>query len=242
MLSPQAKPEWTTILVIGVLLAAACVVVGLWPLAILLLLAAAGLALFFRDPVRTVPSQRNAMIAPADGKITSVHEVEHYEPLEGPGVCVRIFLSVLDVHINRCPCHGRVRSVSSKPGKYTNAMNPQSAEDNASTLTVLEHPVKGYPLAAVRQVAGMLARTIVCTAEQGRVLQRGERIGLIKLGSTTELYVPKSLVPEVQVKPGQKVRAGMTVLLTYTPASEGGSDGEPAAVPARLFSGDASAA
>jgi phosphatidylserine decarboxylase len=214
MLSPYAKNEWTTITAIGVLLTIASVFVGWWWLAFLILPVTAALLAFFRDPNRKTPSQRGAVIAPADGRVSSIHEVEHFEPFGGPATCIRIFLSVLDVHINRSPCHGHVTSVAHKPGDHKNALNPNSAETNESNLIVLVHPIRRHPLAAVRQVAGLLARTIACGVHEGDVVQRGQRIGMIKLGSTTELYLPAELQPKVAIQQGQMVYAGLTVVAT----------------------------
>jgi phosphatidylserine decarboxylase len=216
MLSPYAKNEWITIAVIGLLMTIASVVVGWWWLVFFILPITAALLAFFRDPNRKTPSQRGAMIAPADGRISSIHEVDHFAPFDGPATCIRIFLSVLDVHINRSPCHGHVKSVTHKPGDHKNALNPTSAETNESNLIVLIHPIRRHPLAAVRQVAGLLARTIACGVSEGDVVQRGQRIGIIKLGSTTELYLPADLDPKVAVQQGQAVYAGLTVLATVT--------------------------
>jgi phosphatidylserine decarboxylase len=216
MLSTYAKNEWITIAAAGLMLSAASLVIGLWLVAIFLLILTAALLAFFRDPERNTPSQRGAMTAPADGRVSSIHEVEHFEPFNGPATCVRIFLSVLDVHINRSPCHGQVTDITHKPGDHKNALNPTSAETNESNLIVLVHPIRRHPLAAVRQVAGLLARTIACGVNEGDVVQRGQRIGMIKLGSTTELYLPADLKPVVAVQQGQKVYAGLTVLATVT--------------------------
>ena len=216
MLSSYAKNEWLTITAIGLLLTIASVAVGLWWLAFVILPATVALLAFFRDPSRRTPSQRGAVIAPADGKISSIHDVEHFEPFDGPAKCVRIFLSVLDVHINRSPCHGQITTITHKPGDHLNALNPDSAETNESNLIVLVHPIRRHPLAAVRQVAGLLARTIACGVHEGDVVQRGQRIGMIKLGSTTELYLPVELEPKVSVQQGQRVYAGQTVLAMVT--------------------------
>ncbi len=216
MLSSYAKNEWITITAIGLLLTVASVVVGWWWLALLILPVTAALLAFFRDPNRKTPSQRGAMIAPADGRVSSIHQVEHFKPFEGPATCIRIFLSVLDVHINRSPCHGHVTTITHKPGDHKNALNPTSAETNESNLIVLVHPIRRHPLAAVRQVAGLLARTIACGVNEGDVVQRGQRIGMIKLGSTTELYLPADLDPKAAIQQGQMVYAGITVVATVT--------------------------
>ncbi len=214
MFSKSAKRECLTLAATGAMVSAALALRGHWLLA---LVAAAGtfaLLLFFRDPERRIPSQRGAVVAPADGKISSIHRLEHFEPLDGPAVCVRIFMSVFDVHINRCPCHGKIASITPRAGKYRNTLNPEAAEDNTSNTLLMVHPVKGYPVAVVRQIAGLLARTIHCDLEPGQVVQRGQRLGLIKLGSTTELYLPDTLGPVIHVTQGQKVAAGITVLAT----------------------------
>lgn len=216
MLSPYGKYEWLTIAAIGVMLSIAATVMGYGWLALVLLPLTVALMAFFRDPNRGTPSQRGAVIAPADGRISSIHQLEHFQPLNGPATCIRIFLSVLDVHINRSPCHGQVASITHKPGDHKNALNPTSAETNESNLIVLVHPIRRHPLAAVRQVAGLLARTIACGVHEGDVVQRGQRIGMIKLGSTTELYLPADLQPKVAVSQGQKVYAGLTVVATVT--------------------------
>ena len=240
MLSPYAKNEWLTILAIGLLLTIASFAVGLWWLAFLILPLTAALIAFFRDPNRKIPSQRGAMISPADGRVSSIHEVEHFEPFDSPATCIRIFLSVLDVHINRSPCHGQVKSITYKPGDHKNALNPTSAETNESNLIVLVHPIRQHPLAAVRQVAGLLARTITCGVSEGDVAQRGQRIGIIKLGSTTELYLPAELQPKVVVQQGQSVYAGMTVLATVM--SKDAIETGPASTPANPSADEPAAA
>jgi len=228
MLSKYAKNEWLAIIVIAALLSASLALVQLWWLATLVIVLAVVTLLFFRDPDRPMPTQRNIVVAPADGKVTSVHELEHFEPLEGPATCVRIFLSVFDVHVNRSPCHGQVRSITHTPGKHGNALNPDSVEDNENNLIVLEHPIRGHPVAAVRQVSGMIARTIACGVEEGQTLQRGQRIGMIKLGSTTELYLPAKLHPQIQVREGDRVQGGVTVLAHVSPPENKADSDTPA--------------
>ena len=220
-LSAFAKREWLTILGVGFCIGGSLVLLGYWPLAILVGVLGLALLLFFRDPERRTPAHRGVVVAPCDGKVSSIHELEHFLPFNGPAVCVRVFMSVLDVHINRCPCHGMVREISHKPGAHKNTLKPESAEDNESTTTLFVHPVKSHPVAAVRQIAGLLARTIYNDLNVGQVVQRGQRMGIIKLGSTTELYLPHTLQPEVKVKEGQKVEAGVTVLASVVPLETG---------------------
>ncbi len=212
MLTPYGKREWLLILCLSLPIAAALVFFHLWWVLALWVLLVLALLSFFRDPWRKVPTEPGVMVSPADGLVSSIHEVGDDCPLGEPGVCVRIFLSVLDVHVNRSPCDGRVVSITPKAGKYLNALNPRSAEEN-ETLTIVLHPATSKrPIAAVRQVAGLIARRIVCAAKVGDELKRGQRLGMIKFGSTTELYLPLSLKPQVQVKLGQRVWGGCTIL------------------------------
>ncbi len=224
MLSGDAKKEWLTIFAVGACIGASLVLLGYWPAAVIVGLLTLALVLFFRDPDRRTPSHRGVVVAPSDGTVSSIHELEHFEPFGGPAVCVRIFMSVFDVHINRCPCHGKVASITEKAGRFRNTLNPEAAEDNQSVTTLLVHPVKNHPVAAVRQIAGLLARTIHNSLREEQVVQRGQRMGLIKLGSTTELYLPMTLLPEVQVRQGQKVLAGLSVLANVTPLEAANRD------------------
>lgn len=212
MLSAYSKTEALTILAIGLLLGVCAVLLGLWWLLAAVVVATATLVGFFRDPDRRTPTQRGVVVAPADGRVSSIHRLERFEAFGAPATCIRIFLSIFDVHVNRSPCHGCVTMVSHKDGDHRSALNPDSAEANESNLIVLAHPLRRCPVAAVRQVAGLFARTIVCGVRAGDIVQRGQRIGMIKLGSTTELYLPEHLTRQVVVKPGQKVKGGITVL------------------------------
>lgn len=214
MLSNFGKREWLTILATGSILTVSCLMAGWWLTALVVILATGAALSFFRDPKRITPTQRGVMISPADGRVSSIHQMDHFEPFDGPATCIRIFLSVLNVHVNRSPCHGWVQSIRHKPGQHLNALNPESAEVNESNLIVLRHPTHRHPVAAVRQVAGLIARKIVCGVAEGQIVQRGQRIGMIKFGSTTELYIPQNARPEVSVQQGQRVFAGTTILAT----------------------------
>lgn len=217
MLSKHAKLECITIAVVGFMLSVALALTWFWWLVPVIVIATLCLLAFFRDPERRTPTQRGVMVAPSDGRISSIHDVEHFEPLGGPAVCIRIFMSVLDVHINYSPYHTAIESITHTPGEHLNTLKPESAEDNENNLLVLVHPNREYKMAAVRQVAGMLARTIVCHVHEEQVIQRGQRIGLIKLGSTTELYILKDLSPKIQISEGQRVYGGVTVVAQITP-------------------------
>ncbi|MDH3583021.1 MAG: phosphatidylserine decarboxylase [Phycisphaerae bacterium] len=212
MLSPYGQTQVVLIVLVSLLAAVGCIVLQWWVALGIVALAFFAALSFFRDPDRQIPPLRGAAVAPADGKISSIHEVEHFEAFDGPAVCVRIFLSVLDVHVNRSPLHGRVVSRTHRPGQYLNALKAESAELNESVTLVLNHPTRATPLAAVRQVAGAIARTIVCSAREGDILHRGQRYGMIKFGSTTELYLPQPDRVKVQVRQGQRVWGGATIL------------------------------
>ena len=195
----------------------AAIAVLLWkawpPLVILIAPVWIWLFAFFRDPDRPIPFQPNVMVSPADGKVTDIVELPHVELLGGPGVRVGIFLSVFNVHVNRSPCDGKVTAVNYQRGKFINAMNyDHASEQNESNTLAIADPVHGQPIAVVKQIVGLIARRIVCTAAPGDALQRGQRIGMIKFGSRTELYIAKSLAPQVQVALGQKVRGAIDVI------------------------------
>ena len=217
MLSPYAKREVLIIGGVGALLVAGCLAMAWWVVATVLAGLTAALLAFFRDPSRPIPTMRGHMLSPADGRISSIHDLKHFEPFDGPAKCIRIFLSVLNVHVNRCPCHGRVASVTRQPGQYLNALNPEAAEVNESVTVVLHDPGHDRPVAAVRQIAGTIARRIVCGLVDGDVVQRGQRYGIIKFGSTAELYLPDPANVKVQVRQGQRVHGAATVLAVTGP-------------------------
>ncbi len=168
---------------------------------------------FFRDPARNIKRQAHVLYAAADGRVTEVTELEHHDLVGGPCHRIRIFLSLFNAHINRMPCAAEVRSITLKPGKFLSAMKSRSAEENESNTLLLapEAPFTG-PM-VVRQIAGMVARTIVCRAEVGASFQAGQRFGMIKFGSGTELVVPKQEGLKVLVKVGDNVKAGLTEMM-----------------------------
>lgn len=223
-LTHYGRRQWLTILIVSALLIAGFIAVKWWIAVGVVAAVTLALLSFFRDPHRHVPTQRGIMVSPADGHVSSIHQVEHYEAFGEPALCIRIFLSVLDVHVNRAPCHCRVGPMTHTPGQYLNAMKPESAAVNESNLIILLHPAKGRPIAALRQVAGMIARRIVCAVEEGDILQRGQRFGMIKFGSTAELYLPASAGAKVLVELGQKVAGGRTVLVELASAGESAGD------------------
>ena len=155
------------------------------------------------------------MVSPADGKVSDITELDHDELIGGPCVRIGIFLSVFNVHVNRSPCDGRVVQVIYKKGKFINAMSHNRAsEENESNTIVMAEPNGDRPIAVVKQIVGLIARRIVFDPQEGEILRRGQRIGMIKFGSRTELYVPQWLEPQMKVQVGQSVRGGADVIVT----------------------------
>ncbi|NOZ23713.1 MAG: phosphatidylserine decarboxylase family protein [Planctomycetes bacterium] len=185
----------------------------LLPAPILLL---AFVAYFFRDPKRIVPDVANALLAPADGKVMDISEVVEDEFIKGPAYKVGIFLSVFNVHINRSPVTGKVDFLRYEEGDFKAAFHPHATRDNENNVIgiVCDNPVIGKVV--VRQIAGVIARRIVCDCKVEDVIQRGQKIGMIKFGSRTELYVPKKEGVVITTKIGDKVLAGITIMGTVT--------------------------
>jgi phosphatidylserine decarboxylase len=160
---------------------------------------------FFRDPERTPPGLPRGVLAPADGKVMGIEEVD--DPFVGPAVRMSIFLSPLDVHVNRAPVAGVVRDVQYAPGRFLAAYRPEASADNERCTVTLEGDGTRV---AVRQIAGVLARRIVCRVHPGDRLEAGERYGLIRFGSRTDLIVPRGT--EVRVRVGDRARGGETIM------------------------------
>jgi phosphatidylserine decarboxylase len=168
---------------------------------------------FFRDPERKPPPGDGA-VAPADGTVTDVEEVEEPRFLKGRALRIGIFLSVFDVHVNRAPLDGRVKVVLHSPGRFLDARDPRCRSENESNLLGFEGARGPF---AVRQVAGLIARRIVCPVREGDAVLRGQRMGMIKFGSRTELLVPAGARVRVETAVGRKVKGGETVILSYLP-------------------------
>ena len=191
---------------------AACIlaVVGWWVGALALALITLAFLGFFRDPDRRPPSLPGAVLAPADGKVMAIVQVE--DRWVGPATRVSIFLSPLDVHVNRTPVAGIVREVDYAPGRFLAAYRPEASEENERCTLALETDTGRM---SVRQIAGVLARRIVCRVRPGDKLQAGERYGLIRFGSRTDLVVARGT--EIRVKEGDRVRGGETVIGVLKP-------------------------
>jgi phosphatidylserine decarboxylase len=162
---------------------------------------------FFRDPERTAPRDRGLFVAPADGKVIVIRETDEPEYLRAGVMQISIFMSPLNVHVNRAPHEGKVKSVVHTKGSFLAAYRDEASLQNEHIDMVLE---TGYGDILVRQVAGFLARRAVCRVKEGDELQRGERYGIIKFSSRVDVYFPRSA--EVKVQVGDMVRAGETVL------------------------------
>jgi phosphatidylserine decarboxylase len=204
-MAPIAAEGWGFILV-PLLVAVLLGWMGWIKAALLLGVVAAFMAFFFRDPERTAPAEAGAIVAPADGRVVDVRTGVD-DPFVGVAQAVSIFLSPLDVHINRSPLAGLVVDVTYRPGAKLAAYRREASEQNERTTIAIQG--EGARV-VVRQIAGVLARRIVCRVKPGDKLDTGERFGLIKFGSRTDLIVPASV--RLRVKPGDRVRGGETVM------------------------------
>ena len=195
-----------------------------WPFIVIPAAVAAGLALagrralaapfaaaslaslgFFRDPERAVPDVAHAVLSPADGRVTSVDEA--LDDFVGPAVRVSIFLSPLDVHVNRAPLASRVAGTRYRPGKFVAAYEPEASEVNECMAIHLQGEAARV---TVVQIAGVVARRIVCRVAEGDKLTAGERFGMIRFGSRTDCYMPRGT--RVRVHVGDRVVGGVTVI------------------------------
>jgi phosphatidylserine decarboxylase len=193
-----------------------------WSLAIVPVLLLAFVLYFFRDPPRRVPQEPGLVVSPADGTIAEVTQLAHDDFIGGPAVRIGIFLSVFNVHINRSPVEGRVIRLRYQPGEFLNALNPASTLRNENLWIGLEEDSPPHRRFVVRQIAGLIARRIVCNLRSGEVVARGHKFGMIKLGSRTELLLPQEVGLQIRVNLGQKVKGGSTVLAHYQGVSGNG--------------------
>jgi len=156
------------------------------------LLAAAfiGVLSFFRDPDRLSPQDNNVLLAPADGKVTDIEIVQENDFIDHPTLRIGIFLNIFNAHINRAPCNVKVEKITYRPGKYKSAMNPESARVNESNDLIMTRIDSPQDRLILRQISGAITRRIICKAKQGQELAGGEKFGMIKFGSRTELYLP----------------------------------------------------
>jgi len=201
---PVAAEGWPFIFPPAV---AACILAGMgwWAAAGLFAVPALAFLGFFRDPERQPPDLPGAVLAPADGTVMEVALVD--DAWVGPAARVSIFLSPLDVHVNRAPVAGLVAGVEYVAGTFRAAYKPEASEVNERCTVALEGDAARV---AVRQIAGVLARRIVCRVRAGDKLEAGERYGLIRFGSRTDLVVPRAT--EIRVRAGDRVRGGESIM------------------------------
>jgi len=197
--------EATPFILVPALLTIVLFVLGYWPVALLFAALTLFMAFFFRDPSRKPPTEPDVVVAPADGRVTRVSRV--LPESENSPTLVSIFLSPLDVHINRAPIAGEITDLSYTKGKFLIATNENASLLNEqNTLTI-----RGEKVTVVcKQVAGILARRIVCWKKRGERVTLGERFGMIKFGSRTDVVLPGNV--DVRVSEGVRVQAGTTII------------------------------
>ena len=174
---------------------------------------------FFRDPQRSFTPSPNILVAPADGKVVAIDSLEHHPYIGGKAIKVSIFLSILDVHVNRNPAEGTVEYVRYNPGKFLAAYKDKASEVNEQTEIGII--TTGGEKIVVKQIAGLIARRIVCRLTEGAKVSAGARFGMIRFGSRTDLIVPAA--SEISVRLGDHVYGGRTIMgcLKINPADGG---------------------
>lgn len=165
---------------------------------------------FFRNPERQISAVDNEIVSPADGVVMAIEEVEENQYLKSRAIKVSIFLSVFNVHINRAPVEGTIDYVHYKPGKFLPAFKSHASYLNERNYIGIRWARNTNLAVLVVQITGFIARRIVCWVKEGERLQQGERFGMIKFGSCTEIYLPMGT--EVLVKKGQKIKGGITIV------------------------------
>ena len=184
---------------------------GWMALGIILGLVGIAIAGFFRDPERQAPVGEGLVVSPADGKVVTIAGVKGDPLFLGSATRVSIFLSPLDVHINRTPVEGKIAKITYQPGKFLAAYKEEAAQRNEqNALSIVDSKGRTW---GVVQIAGVMARRIICRAKPGDQLARGERFGLIMFGSRTDTYLPEGC--RIEVTEGQRVKGGETVLARF---------------------------
>jgi phosphatidylserine decarboxylase len=162
---------------------------------------------FFRDPEREVPEGENLILAPADGKVILIKPFDNLEFMNSGGTLVSVFMSLFDVHVNRVPISGVVKYSKYNPGKFLPAFKDKASSENEQTELGLENE---HGKVVLKQIAGIIARRIVCNLKQGDLVKAGDRFGMIKFGSRLDLFLPENV--QIKVKLDYKVRAGETII------------------------------
>lgn len=202
---PIVRDGWVYLIVLGIITAG----VFLWqPLAAIIPLTLfLFVGFFFRNPGRTIPTQEGLVVSPADGVVMSVDRVFEDRYLQGEAIRVSIFLNVFNVHVNRAPIAGTVEFQHYQPGKFLPAYKAEAAQINERNLVGIQ---QGERRILTSQIAGIIARRVVSWVKPGDFLKQGERFGLIKFGSCTELYLPEGI--QIKVQQGDRVKGGETVI------------------------------
>jgi phosphatidylserine decarboxylase len=186
-----------------------------WLVELILIAVLIWLLSFFRDPHRIIVNDPAILLSPADGTVADIETVDDLQFIGCKAFRIGIFLSIFDVHINRAPCAARVLGVLYKKGRFKDARDPQAGKLNESNDVALVRLAEPFDRLLVRQISGAIARHIVCEATPTQVLLAGEQFGMIKFGSRTELYVPADSKIKCMVNVGDKVKAGLTILVRY---------------------------
>jgi len=178
-----------------------------WSLSVALWVFTALCIFFFRDPERQTPHEKDVIVSPADGRVIGIDEVDENQFINGRARRVSIFMSVWNVHVNRVPVNGIVKYFRYQLGRFHVASLPKASLENEQVIVGIESP---WGKILVKQIAGILARRVVCHLREGQQVQRGERFGIIKFGSRLEVLLP--LPAEIRVSLQEKVRAGETII------------------------------
>lgn len=181
--------------------------IGRWAAALIALALSLWVAYFFRDPERTGERGERLVVAPADGKVVLITEVDEPAFLRGRAMRVSIFMNVFSVHVNRYPVSGVVRYVNYARGKFRNAVTPESSAENEQMSVGVE---AGGQRVLVRQIAGLIARRIITYSQEGEAVHQGERMGLIRFGSRVDVFLPEGAT--LRVRLGEQTAAGTTIL------------------------------
>lgn len=208
---PLAREGYPFIAISLVPTIASCIWAPIWLWAFFLALTIFVVA-FFRDPERFVPEGDDVIVSPADGLIIKCEEVVEDRLLKAKALKISIFMNVFNVHVNRTPADGKVLEVRYNPGKFFNASFDKASLENEQNMLLMESATNGKRF-VVNQIAGLIARRIVCYPKVGSELTKGERFGLIRFGSRLDVYLPTDAKPLVKI--GEKVSAGSTILAKW---------------------------
>lgn len=204
---PIAKPGFYFIIA-AAFATAVFAMVGAVPIAIIGLAITFFICWFFRDPDRVVPMYQGTVVSPADGRVIIVASVEESPFVVGNCVKISIFMSVFNVHVNRIPHEGKVKGISYFPGKFFSANLDKASKENEHNAVLIETD-KGKSVCMV-QIAGLIARRIICRLKEGDLVRRGERFGMICFGSRLDVYLPSDA--KISVTVGNRVKAGSSIL------------------------------